>query len=69
MARVKDYVHLDKTDNGIINNDDVAYRNALKRKSVCKHKDREIENMKADINELKLMVLALINKNGVEPHD
>jgi SPX domain protein involved in polyphosphate accumulation len=65
MIPVEGHVNLfrDETSGAIINKDSVGYQNYIRLRNERKKQKEEIDKLKNDVNEIKNLLLELINKN------
>ena len=64
MIRVEGHSHLyrDKKTGAIINTDTVGYQNYLKSSKTSKEKNRELDDMKKDIDDIKDALKEILNR-------
>ena len=64
MIRVEGHSHLyrDKKTGAIINTDTVGYQNYLKSSKTAKEKNRELDDMKKDIDDIKDALKEILNR-------
>lgn len=65
MIPVEGHINLfrDEKSGAIINTDSVGYQNYVKIRNERKKQKEEIDQLKKDVNEIKNLLIELINKN------
>lgn len=65
MIPVEGHINLfrDEKSGAIINTDSVGYQNYVKIRNERKKQKEEIDQLKKDVNEIKSLLIELINKN------
>ncbi len=64
MIRVEGHSHLyrDEKTGAIVNMDNIGYQNYLKSSRIAEEKEKELDNMKKDIEDIKGALKEILNR-------